>query len=261
MSESYLRHATRWPVALALACVVTTGSSSLGFAASESGFIAGASIGSGAAPSAAAGTPGRGDVAVSGPAKVVDGDTIDVAGRRVRLEGIDAPETGQECARRLIGTWKCGAAATKALTGLIAGREVQCTSRGNDKYGRILGICYVAGIDLNERMVRDGYAWAFVKYSSTYSAVEQEARSNRRGIFATENEPAWVYRAGYWKQAEQVAPEGCAIKGNVTRNGNIYHMPWSPWYARVHVDAARGERWFCSESEAIAAGWRAAHGS
>jgi hypothetical protein len=58
--------------------------------------------------------------------------------------------------------------------------------------------------------------------------------------------------------AEQQAPDGCAIKGNITENGHIYHMPWSPWYGRVKVDPAQGERWFCSEAEAKSAGWRSA---
>ena len=48
------------------------------------------------------------------------------------------------------------------------------------------------------------------------------------------------------------------IKGNITRTGQVYHMPWSPWYGKTRVDARRGERWFCSEDEAIAAGWRPA---
>lgn len=256
MSESVTLYATRWPVALALACGV--------FLVPASGAIAAGSAdvpAASTAPVAPGASAALRQFAVAGPAKIIDGDTLDVAGQRVRLEGIDAPEAGQTCARRLIGTWNCGAASSKALASLIDGRDVQCESHGRDKYGRMLGICYVAGLDLNERMVRDGYAWAFVKYSARYAATEQVARAEKRGIFSTENEPAWAYRAGHWKQAEQAAPEGCAIKGNVTRNGQIYHMPWSPWYGRVQVDPARGERWFCSESEAVAAGWRAAHGS
>ena len=55
---------------------------------------------------------------------------------------------------------------------------------------------------------------------------------------------------------QHAAPEGCAIKGNVTRNGRIYHMPWSPWYAQIKMEPDKGKRWFCSEAEAVAAGWR-----
>jgi len=196
--------------------------------------------------------------ALSGPARVIDGDTIDIAGERVRLEGIDAPETAQTCPRSDTGAWACGKGATQALRKLIAGQEVGCQRRGTDKYGRVLGVCFVAGRDINAQMVRDGYAWAFVKYSRSYVHEEAEARAMRAGIWQGNAEPAWDFRAKRWAGAEQEAPQGCAIKGNVSANGHIYHMPWSPWYGRVRIDERKGERWFCNESEALAAGWRPA---
>ena len=69
---------------------------------------------------------------------------------------------------------------------------------------------------------------------------------------------AWEFRAHRWAGAEQDAPKGCAIKGNVTAHGRIYHMPWSPWYGKIRIDEAKGKRWFCTEAEALAAGWRPA---
>lgn len=241
MSESLALYATRRPVALALACFLLA-------------MVA-------AAPPVTQAAPSSGN-AVSGTVRVVDGDTIDIAGQRVRLEGIDAPEMGQSCARRwFVGTWDCGGAAAKALQSLIKGQIVTCENRGADKYGRMLGVCFAGNVEINRRLVRDGHAWAFVKYSEIYAADEAEARAAKRGVFATTNDPPWVYRSRQWASAEQQAPTGCAIKGNVTRNGRIYHMPWSPWYAKVMIDEARGERWFCSEADAIAQGWRAAHGS
>ena len=149
-------------------------------------------------------------------------------------------------------------AATDALAKLVAKRRVNCESHGNDKYDRMLGICFVDGRDINAEMVREGFAWAFVKYSQSYVQQEAEARVARVGIWQGDAEPAWVYREKRWAGAEQTAPNGCAIKGNVTGHGHIYHMPWSPWYGKVKVEEAKGERWFCSESEAVAAGWRAA---
>lgn len=209
---------------------------------------------------AAVGTPDHGHVV--GSASVIDGDTIEIVGQRIRLEGIDAPEAGQDCPRRLFGTWRCGAAATKALRSLVEGRTVTCESRGTDKYDRILGVCFADGVEINRRMVADGNAWAFVRYSTSYVAEERDARANRRGIFATvDSQPPWEYRKRHWASAQQQAPEGCAIKGNVTRNGHIYHMPWSPWYDKVTIEPSRGERWFCTETEALSAGWRPAQGS
>lgn len=191
-----------------------------------------------------------------GPARVIDGDTLDVGGERVRLEGIDAPELTQTCPRRLIGTWACGKAAARELRRKVEGREVSCQARGTDKYGRTLGVCFVAGNDVNAEMVRLGFAWAFRKYSSSYVREEAQARAQHAGIWQADAQPAWEYRRQRWEGAEQKAPEGCAIKGNISANGRIYHMPWSPWYGRVGIEESRGERWFCSEAEAVAAGWR-----
>ena len=193
-----------------------------------------------------------------GRAEVIDGDTLSIGHQRIRLEGIDAPETSQTCPGRWFGTWACGKAATRALADLVEGHEVVCRSAGNDKYGRMLGQCEAAGRDINAEMVRSGYAWAFVKYSSTYVGQEAEARRMKLGIWQADAEPAWAFREKRWQSAESETPAGCAIKGNITNRGRIYHMPWSPWYAKVKIDASHGERWFCSESEALAAGWRPA---
>ncbi len=195
---------------------------------------------------------------LSGPARVIDGDTIVIAGTHVRLEGIDAPERAQTCGRALAGKWACGKSAAAALEHLLAHQSVDCQDRGTDKYGRMLGVCYVGTRDINAQMVREGLAWAFVKYSRSYVHEEAEARALRIGIWQGTAEPAWDFRAERWRGAQQVAPRGCAIKGNVSRNGRIYHLPWSPWYGKVRIDEKKGERWFCSESEALAAGWRPA---
>jgi hypothetical protein len=176
----------------------------------------------------------------------------------VRLEGIDAPEAGQLCRTRLGHAWPCGRRATAFLERLVGSSTVQCHFKGVDKYGRMLGHCLADGRDLNAEMVRHGMAWAFVRYSQAYVALEAEARLRRIGIWDGEAVPAWDYRAGRWLAAEPVAPSGCAIKGNVTAHGRIYHMPWSPWYDKVKMDTEKGKRWFCSETDALAAGWRPA---
>jgi endonuclease YncB( thermonuclease family) len=88
---------------------------------------------------------------------------------RVRLEGIDAPEAVETCGRRG-GTWACGAAAALALSKRIGGKAVSCVPRGRDRYGRALAVCYSDGRDINAWMVRQGYAWAFVRYSRRVGA-------------------------------------------------------------------------------------------
>lgn len=193
---------------------------------------------------------------VSGEARVVDGDTIDVSGVRVRLEGIDAPERAQTCPHSWWGRWSPGESATRALSKMINGRQVTCQSRGRGSYGRMLGVCSVGGTDLNAKMVKRGHAWAFVKYSQSYVAEERDARQARRGIWKRGCQPAWIYREARWSNGAAVAPEGCAIKGNISRSGRrYYHMPWSPWYDKTKIEVGKGERWFCNEREAMQAGW------
>jgi endonuclease YncB( thermonuclease family) len=189
---------------------------------------------------------------------VTDGDTIVVSGITYRLEGIDAPEAGQPCNSRGGGTWACGKAATARMGELVQGQDVVCTRTGTDNYGRELGICRSGTVDLNRTMVTEGLAWAFTQYSKAYASEEDQARARRIGVWQAATETPWDYRARRWQSAAQQAPAGCPIKGNINDKGErIYHAPWSPWYERTRVNAAKGERWFCSEGEAIVAGWRA----
>lgn len=200
----------------------------------------------------------NGGVWLTGPARVVDGDTLEIGGLRVRLEGIDAPEAAQTCDRRHGGTWPCGNEATRFLASMIRGDTIDCQVAGRDAYKRILAICFAGAIDVNAAMVRHGMAWAFVKYSTRYAEQEKLAQSSATGIWQADAQPPWEHRSNRWADASNLAPDGCAIKGNVSSGGRIYHMPWSPWYTKVVVRAEKGARWFCSEADAIAAGWRPA---
>lgn len=187
---------------------------------------------------------------------VVDGDTLDVNGERFRLYGIDAPEAGQMCQAARGGKWACGTAATKALKRLVNGKTVSCTRSARDKYQRWISTCTAGGRDIGNALVADGLAWAFVKYTREYVRTEAKAKRNLVGVWQAASQTPWEYRARKWQSAESTAPAGCPIKGNISANGKIYHAPWSPWYARTRITLAKGERWFCDEAEAIAAGWR-----
>jgi endonuclease YncB( thermonuclease family) len=243
MGEYKLSYTTLGLVALALALGLGSGSGSGSGSDSGSGLRSGPR--SGGAAEGLAGSP-----------RVIDGDTIAIGETRIRLEGIDAPEAAQTCGRQGGGTWACGAAATLALSDRIGGKAVTCLPRGRDRYGRTLAVCFLDGRDINAWMVRQGYAWAFVRYSASYVREETAAKAEGLGIWQGEAVPAWEFRAQRWAMAEPEAPMGCAIKGNVTRNGRIYHMPWSPWYGQIRMAPDRGKRWFCNEAEAISAGWR-----
>jgi len=193
----------------------------------------------------------------SGTAIVIDADTIIVAGERIRLEGIDAPELKQACRADDGARWPAGQKARAALVALINDRTVQCKSLGRDTYDRILATCFVGNLNINRALVTRGHAWAFVRYSQTYVAEELAARKSGRGFWKRSCVPAWEFRKQRWLVGQTKAPEGCPIKGNISRSGaRIYHMPWSPHYMRTKITAAKGERWFCDEDEAINAGWR-----
>ncbi len=114
-----------------------------------------------------------------GLAHVADGDSVAIAGTRLRLLGIDAPELAQTCRRDERG-YACGETAKGHLAELIAGRRLDCVWERRDKYGRGLARCRAGALDLNAAMVRDGWAVAY----GGYEGEEAEARRNRRGLWA-----------------------------------------------------------------------------
>jgi endonuclease YncB( thermonuclease family) len=196
---------------------------------------------------------------VSGPARVLDGDTLEIGGTRVRLYGIDAPEKAQSCIDARRRRWPCGMRATQRLESMIGGRTVVCRGRERDRYGRFLGICSVERDELNAALVREGLAWAFVAYAADYVGAEREGRATKRGVFGADNIPPWEFRKARWSAADAEEVGGCPIKGNIARAGErIYHLPWQRHYAKVRIDATAGERWFCDEAEAERAGFRRA---
>ncbi len=145
-------------------------------------------------------TPALADVA--GTASVIDGDTIEVHGQRIRLHGIDAPESRQLC--RLDGKpWQCGKDAANALADKIARRPVTCEDLGRDRYKRIIGRCTVAGEDLGEWLVREGLSLAYRRYSLDYTNMEAAAQAARRSIWAGEFVKPWEWRRGKRLQGEQ----------------------------------------------------------
>jgi endonuclease YncB( thermonuclease family) len=244
--------------------------------------------------------------------RVVDGDTLIVDGTRVRLFGIDAPESKQSC-NKDGGPYACGAASKQALERRIGGSNVRCTVKSNDMYGRSVAICYAPSLkgagsgnngstadaseDLNAWMVANGWAVSYRRYSKAYVGLEEEAQAAQRGIWAGSFEvpDAWRRehpRAGAKGRggnspsssstsdmaiatdadvgadvggavAAASAPHAtlspCLIKGNISAKGaKIYHVPGGRFYESTRIDQGAGERFFCSEKEAVAAGWRPA---
>jgi endonuclease YncB( thermonuclease family) len=127
-------------------------------------------------------------------ASVIDGDTIEIHGQRIRLHGIDAPERGQTCFDADGRTWRCGQRAALALQDLIGRRTVTGDERDVDRYGRIVGRCTVAGIDIDRWLVEQGLASAYRRYSHDYVVSEDEARAAGRGTWVGTFEPPWEWR-------------------------------------------------------------------
>lgn len=122
---------------------------------------------------------------------VTDGDTLRLSGVTYRLHGVDAPETKQDCP----DGWGAGRVATTHLQSLIAGRSVTCQAKEKDRYGRTVAVCFAGGVDLGERMVRDGFAWAFTRYSQDYAGQEARAKVDKLGVHGHSCAPAWEWRA------------------------------------------------------------------
>jgi endonuclease YncB( thermonuclease family) len=214
---------------------------------------------------------------IIGRASVIDGDTIEIHGTRIRLYGIDAPESSQTCLEEGKPT-RCGQYAALALADKIGSSPVTCEPKDVDRYNRVVGVCRAAGEDLNAWMVSQGMAVAYRQYSVDYVPQEEQAAASKRGMWKGDFIFPWDWRqqnethsfrvlprsfknaptsSTNAVQSNNATPTQCVIKGNISAIGErIYHVPGGAFYDRTIISVAKGERWFCSEAEARAAGWR-----
>ncbi|MBO1074090.1 thermonuclease family protein [Roseomonas marmotae] len=138
---------------------------------------------------------------VSGLARIIDGDTLDLGRTRIRMRGIDALESDQTCTRSGTGRYDCGKQARDALVALIGGAEVTCTPDGSETYGRMVATCTVPRrdgngvVDLNAAMVRTGFAFDCKRYSDgAYADEERAAKAARSGAWGGRFEFPWDHR-------------------------------------------------------------------
>ncbi len=193
--------------------------------------------------------------AAEGPARVIDGDTLEIGGARIDLFGIDAPELAQTC-EHLGVSWPCGNEARNVLTGVIATRHVRCRERGNSADGTPVAICAVGPESLNLEMAITGMAVAAFEAEADVKQAEAQAKLAKRGIWAGR-----FIAPEEWRQGKRLEPTPasarCRIKGDIGVGGKrYYHVPGSAAYDSVDVEQNRGERWFCTEMDAIRAGWK-----
>jgi len=195
----------------------------------------------------------------SGIAEVVDGDTLWVGLTKVRLHGIDAPETKQTCRSEQGVTWACGEWVSARVEQWLDGRWLSCSQTDYDrKYKRVVAICRLEGRDVGQVLVREGLAMAYRKYAWDYDLDEKAAAVADRGLHAMRLQSPEQFRRT--RAVGRIPPRGgCRIKGNISSAGErIYHMPGQRHYEVTGIREERGELWFCSETQAVAAGWRAA---
>jgi endonuclease YncB( thermonuclease family) len=213
---------------------------------------------------------------------VSDGDTLVLDGKIFRLDGIEAPQTDQTCLDESRAVWRCGVEARNALKAYLGSRSVRCDDAGPDAayQKRRLAVCRVEGEtgSLNQWLVREG--WALVDTNWRFKADENDARFARKGLWKgcfvspqllrryTRNVAKLLGAAcpadDDWNVLSTLFPDyptmppGCSIKGKlaaralVSGNRGIYHMESCRSYQRTK----KPERWFCSEEEARAEGFR-----
>ncbi len=173
---------------------------------------------------------------IDGTAEAVDGDTLSMAGSRIRILGVDAPEATQTC-RRGAENWVCGRDAKEQLSALVSGKQVQCQGRDTDTYNRMVAVCRAGGLDLGRTMVETGMALALPDFSDDYVEAEARARRLKIGLWASIFETPSAYRTAnpreFVKRQPIVptterrpierqqrfsrGPIGCTIKGNRNR--------------------------------------------
>lgn len=194
---------------------------------------------------------------VVGIVRVIDGDTFDVSGTRVRLFGIDAPEQAQKCQTKQGADWACGAWVTSEASVLFNGKRAICAERDIDRYGRVVATCTIGGRDAGRLLVDLGLAEAYRKYSMMYDLAEKQAVVANRGLHAYMMQSPSQFRKTSVKG--RIPPNrSCAIKGNISASGRIYHVQGQVDYQRTRINERKGERWFCNERDARASGWRKA---
>jgi endonuclease YncB( thermonuclease family) len=206
----------------------------------------------------------QGDRSLAGPGvRVIDGDTLQIDGHTVQLYGIDAPELGQHCERGG-ELWECGLEAALFLqkTVQFEGPPVECSPWGEEGAQApggelVVGVCQVGPRVVGLTMVQNGYAVALPDSFPDYKEAEEQARQAKLGLWRGDFVPPWEWREGEGDEVRSADwVRRCNVKGALgPAEEAVYYVPTDEDYERVTIDPARGERMFCSDEAARAAGW------
>jgi len=215
---------------------------------------------------------------ISGIPTITDGDTVVIAGQKIRLLDMDAPETDQFCLDNEGAAWTCGIAAREALRRYAGGREWTCESNSRDRYDRLLAFCVLDGESISRWMVREGWAMSPITrgYSHRYDSDELAARNEKVGLWSGAFIALWEWRARNCKTivlgavsvpidavqklcgSPDIPPNpSCTIKATQRKGKCTYHLDSGHYYGKIRI-TGNYKRWFCSEAEAEAAGCKRA---
>ena len=205
---------------------------------------------------------------ITGVPRIIDGDTLQVSGQRIRLGGIDAPEMREQCLTPSGAVWACGVWSKEAAEQMLAGRSLRCVDLGQWSYDRVVGRCYLEGRDIALGLIEAGAARPCLRHAreqgqeQAYLRAENRAKLARAGLYGGPLNPVAdfcdISKASAPQVADVMPPSSeCNIKGNISANGRIYHMPGQRHYDQVTMRNTE-TRWFCTEAQAQAAGWRRA---
>ena len=178
---------------------------------------------------------------ISGSARAMDGDSLDMAGIVVRLHGVDAPELNQTCAREG-QSWACGKEASAKLAQLVNGAELRCEQRDVDDYDRIVASCTARQIDLGQAMVEAGLAVALPQFSDRYLGAEARAKALKLGIWSSDFQKPADYRAAN-PRAHRPKPQASAVRRPTASSApsGIYYRNCNAAWAAGAAPLYRGQ--------------------
>jgi endonuclease YncB( thermonuclease family) len=216
---------------------------------------------------------------ITGVPRIQSGNLVTIGNAHLRLAEIAAPNLQQLCLDAAGTHWACGLKARDELARHAGKRSWTCHAVGRDRHNHTLATCTVDGEDIQQWMVKDGWALPIDRHGHAYDADQKAAQAAKAGIWRGAFIAPWDWRVRK-KNAHILGPvkhlprnarrillasasgsvppsPACRIKGNVNMSGHcIYHRPSSRWYAQIRMKISKGTRWFCSVEDAEAAGCR-----